>query len=164
MFAILHVLDEQRGLLYLRLQQKGSPRRAMFFPFFFFFFFFFWPCPWHVEVLKPEIEPTPQEWPKLLQWCCFLNPLFHRELQDYFFKDIHNTSWKDEELEKLHQWFFWILSFNLPGENQNTNYYPSPQSQCPLKMLSAPVLLHPWPYFRTQGNERSTNVSKIYLI
>ena len=34
--------------------------------FFFFFFFFFWPHPHHVEVLRPEVKPMPQQLPKLL--------------------------------------------------------------------------------------------------
>ena len=31
-------------------------------------FFFFWPCPQHVEVPRPEVEPTPQEWLERQQW------------------------------------------------------------------------------------------------
>ena len=26
-----------------------------------FFFFFFWPHPWHVEVPRPGIKPSPQQ-------------------------------------------------------------------------------------------------------
>ena len=31
-------------------------------------FFFFWPYLQHLEVPSPGIEPTPQQWPKPLQW------------------------------------------------------------------------------------------------
>ena len=37
------------------------------FLFFGFVLFFIWPCSWHVEVPGPGIEPTPQQWSKLLQ-------------------------------------------------------------------------------------------------
>ena len=43
----------------------------IFFPHF-ILFYLFWPCPWHVEVPGPGIEPTPREW----QWQ-ILNPQSH---------------------------------------------------------------------------------------
>ena len=36
----------------------------------------FWPCPWHVEVPRPGIEPEPPQWQSQI-----LNVLCHRELQ-----------------------------------------------------------------------------------
>ena len=43
------------------------------------FNFFFWPCPQHVEFLRPEIEPMPQLQPKPEQWQHqILNPLCHQ--------------------------------------------------------------------------------------
>ena len=47
----------------------------------FFPFFFLWLCPWHVEVSGPWINPTPQQWPELLQWQHWsLDLLCHKEL------------------------------------------------------------------------------------
>ena len=40
---------------------------------------FFWLPPWHVEDLEPEIKLMPQQWPRLLQWQCWiLNLLCHK--------------------------------------------------------------------------------------
>lgn len=36
-----------------------------------------WPPPWHVEILRPGIEPTPQERPEPLQWQCQIFKLWH---------------------------------------------------------------------------------------
>ena len=42
----------------------------------FFFFKFFWSHLWQVEVPGPGIKPVPQQWPKSLEWQCWiLNPL-----------------------------------------------------------------------------------------
>ena len=42
-------------------------------------FFFFWLHPWHVEAPGPEIKPTPQQPPELLQWKRqILNLLHHK--------------------------------------------------------------------------------------
>ena len=41
--------------------------------------YLFRPHLWHVEIPRPGIEPVPQQWPKLLQWQCWiLNPLQHQ--------------------------------------------------------------------------------------
>lgn len=42
-------------------------------------FILFWPSLWHVEIPRPGIEPTQQQWPKSQQWQCrTLSPLHHR--------------------------------------------------------------------------------------
>ena len=48
---------------------------------------FFWLCPWHVEVPRPGIKPTPQQHSELHQWQCqILNPLCHQGTLKYVFK------------------------------------------------------------------------------
>ena len=46
---------------------------------FFFFFFYFWPYLQHVEVPELGSEPTPQQWPKPLQWQCWILNLLHQQ-------------------------------------------------------------------------------------
>ena len=41
------------------------------------FLFCFGPCPRYMEVPQPEIEPASQQWPKPLQWQCWILNLLH---------------------------------------------------------------------------------------
>ena len=53
----------------------------VFIYFIYFSFFCFWPCHQPVEVLKPAINPTPQQQPEPLQWLCrVVNLLHHRRI------------------------------------------------------------------------------------
>ena len=53
----------------------------------YFIYLFYWLCPWHVEVPRPRIKPSPQHWPEPQQWQCrILNLLSHRGAPSQYFK------------------------------------------------------------------------------
>ena len=80
--------------------QLGILRRYLHF----YFLFFILPCPWHVEVPVPGIEPTPQQPPEPLQWQRWiLNPLHHERTLTYTF-DL--TSWLTLSICVLFNWLY----------------------------------------------------------
>ena len=63
------------------LQKKSRRSGFHTFPdlFHFFLSFFFWLHLQHVDVPGPGIEPVPQQWPKSLQWQCWIpHPVCHK--------------------------------------------------------------------------------------
>jgi len=66
------------------VSQVPSLKRSLF------SFSHFWPCPLHVEVPGPGIQPTPQQWPKPLWWQHWILNLLHhkRTPQSPFLNDL----------------------------------------------------------------------------
>ena len=64
-------------------------------------FFFFWPCPWHVEIIRPGIKAALWQWPRPRQGqCWFLNPLSHQGTLCFLFNDCPALllTWSHHEL------------------------------------------------------------------
>ena len=47
--------------------KRGQLPKMIHFQFYMFLLFIFWPCPQHVQVPRPGIEPMPQQQPEPLQ-------------------------------------------------------------------------------------------------
>ena len=63
---------------------------------------FFWLHLQHMKIPRPGIEPLPQQWPKALQWQCWvLNPVCHKRTpKTNIFKILIQQLFRSQELQR----------------------------------------------------------------
>ena len=94
-------------------------------------FSFCWLHRWHVAVSGPGIEPMPQQWPKMLQWQCWiLNQLCHQGTPGFLINTNNvQTSIHLKLPGESSQWsyFFYLgfLSYTFIMENDGRQEYKS---------------------------------------
>ena len=82
------------------------------------------PCPWHVDVPRPGIEPMPQQWPEPQQWQRWiLNPLCHQGTPKLSFNKVLLYKYKYKFL------MFWSWNINKYEWKPMTSSFSASRNQ-----------------------------------